>query len=208
MNTPKTPRPWPKFGDSLFSQSGDTSNDAPLKFDRNPWDPPNPWDLYARGYLEAAGHLSARAIEAGREFDTSIYPIVFLYRHYLELRLKELIVQGSALTEVPSNLKLNHHIDELWRSVRKILEKIWPNEPGTELEAVELCIGELCAVDKKSDEFRYPFRRDGGQTLPELKHLNLRHFREVMDGIAAFLESCSTGISVYSDELRSSRDYR
>jgi hypothetical protein len=107
MSTPQPPGPWPKLGNSLFSQSADTWNNACLNFARNPW------HLCATGYLEAADHLSARVIETERGLDTSIYPIVFLYRHYLELRLKELIVQGSALVEMPANLKMNHHIDEL-----------------------------------------------------------------------------------------------
>jgi hypothetical protein len=142
---------------------------------------------------------SAKALAESWRFIFLEDPIAFLYRHCLELRLKELIVQGSALIEVPLNLKLNHDLKKLWGLVRKILEKVWPNEPETELEAVEFCIDELDRVDKKSEEFRYPFRKDGEQTLPELDHLNIRHFTEVMKGITAFLEGCSMGISVYLD---------
>jgi hypothetical protein len=102
---------WPKAGDSLFSRCDDTWNNACLNFARNPW------DLYARGYLEAADHLANRVLESERGLGTWVYPIVFLYRHYLELRLKELIIQGSVLIEAPANLKLNHRLDELWWSV-------------------------------------------------------------------------------------------
>jgi hypothetical protein len=193
-----SPKRWPKAGDSLFSSGDDPLSNACLHFAHNPW------DLYAAGYLKAADCLAYLVIETGRGLDTWLYPIVFLYRHYLELRLKELIVQGSALIEVPPNLKLNHDLGELWKSVRKILVTVWSNESTAELDAVEKCIAELCEVDKKSEGFRYPFRKDGKPSLPELNHLNIRNFREVMAAIARFLDACSAGISDYLDNLRDS----
>jgi hypothetical protein len=55
------------------------------------------WDAYASGYLAAANLLVETILEKEQRADTLIYPAALLYRHYLELRLKEIIVQGGEL---------------------------------------------------------------------------------------------------------------
>jgi hypothetical protein len=57
---------------------------------------PPAWDLYSIGYKMAADVLIENS---GRYPDFLIYPIVFLYRQYIELRLKQIIIQGNSIID-------------------------------------------------------------------------------------------------------------
>ena len=46
---------------------------------------------YQNGYRRAALHLAEYVCDAGRGQDFLVYPIVYLYRHHIELTLKSII---------------------------------------------------------------------------------------------------------------------
>jgi len=189
--------PWPKTGDILFQAGNDWQHNACLNFCHDKW------ELYATGYKDAADILAQRVMETQRSADVLIYPIVFLYRHYLELRLKEIIVAGQELLDHPPDLKLIHGLDILWKSCPKIFDEVWPGSSKDELNAVEDCIMQFYKTDPQSMSFRYPATKDGQPTLPGLQHINIRNLQEVMGRISSLLEGGSTGISVYLDYKRS-----
>jgi len=82
-------RPYPKKDDALFK--GDI--DIYLNADISHWNK----DLsgYAKGYKAAADFIVDGAIEGYRSFDFNVsyivFPVVFLYRQYIERRLKEIV---------------------------------------------------------------------------------------------------------------------
>jgi hypothetical protein len=151
--------PWPKPGDILFRSDEDPQSDAWLNWALRGW------DAYASGYLEAANLLVEKALETGQRTDTLIYPMAFLYRHYLELRLKEIIVQSRGLLAGQSDFKREHRLLVLWNSVRLILENVWPNGPTIDLNAVENVILQFHDLDSKSEAFRYPVDLKDNATL-------------------------------------------
>jgi len=194
--------PWPKAGDILFQSGNDWWHNACVNYGGHPW------ELYATGYKDAADILAERVFETQRHADFLIYPIAFLYRHYLELRLKEIIVAGQALLDHPADFQHVHQLEVLWSSCRKILEEVWPGSPAGDLDAVQNCIRQFSKVDPQSMGFRYPATKDGKPTLANLQHINIRNLQEVMALISSLLEGASTGISVYLDDKRSmERDY-
>lgn len=188
-------KPWPKSSDALF-QSGWLN--AFLDYS----DPQ--WDLYATGYKDAADILVDHFFESGgRHGDFLIYPIVFLYRQYLELRLKELIISGQSLLDLPTNLQHVHQLDMLWVSCRTILEQIYQGSPEKDLDVIEKLLKQFSNIDPKSMGFRYPVDKSGISTLPNLKEIDIMNFQEVMEKISNILESASMGISVYLNEKHS-----
>jgi hypothetical protein len=58
-----------------------------------------------------------------------------------------------------------HPLDKLWNSVRFILEKVWPNGPTIDLDAVEKVILQFHNLDLTSEAFRYPVDRKDNATL-------------------------------------------
>src|SRR6266478_1683118 len=79
--------PWPKTGDKLFvPDNGRHVAYIGLR---------TSFSVYAIGYKDAADALIERVLEKNFGADLQIYPIAFLYRHYLELRLKQLLICGG-----------------------------------------------------------------------------------------------------------------
>jgi hypothetical protein len=187
--------PWPRFGDRLFGPDKDWYHNACLNFTFDSW------DLYTSGYLEAAQLLVDATSNKRGSLDTMIYPMAFLYRHYLELRLKSIIVEGGELLGGRGKRPSHHNLDLLWKTARRIIEEIYSKESKEPIWAVEECIEQFCALDLQSFAFRYPVDKSGNRNLKEVSLLNVRQFGEVMNRISSFLESVSCGISAYLDHV-------
>ena len=180
--------PWPEKGDDLFKGEGHWWEFACLNFT------PDQWDSYAWGYKLAADLLVEHVERTGADQDTLVYPIVFSYRHYLELRLKELIIRGNQLLGICEEFPDIHDINKLWRLCRRILEKVWPEGPCEDLDTVEERIDQLWEKDPGSIAFRYPTDTAGRPSLPGLRQINIANMSTVMDKISSLLEGLSTGI--------------
>ncbi|GAC19580.1 hypothetical protein [Paraglaciecola arctica] len=51
--------------------------------------------LYIDGYRQAADTLAHKVVESSRDQDILVYPIVFLFRQYIELQLKRIIRESN-----------------------------------------------------------------------------------------------------------------
>jgi len=160
------------------------------------------WDVYADGYKEAADRLVGTAMENRWLLDALIYPIVFLYRHWIELRLKEIISQGGVLIQEHHEAPMKHGLTELWDEARAVVMKIWPNADYTELSLVTAAIQEFNGVDPLSITFRYGRDRKGRLTLPgDITHINVRNLKEQMDKLALYLDGAAFGIDHMLGEI-------
>lgn len=84
-----TPRPQP--GDDPFGEGADWWHNACISpFER---------DHYGRatGFHMGADALVQRVVDKRADQDWLVFPIVFCYRHYLELLLKDIIAAAAAL---------------------------------------------------------------------------------------------------------------
>ena len=77
------PTPPPFKTDRLFGPDIDWETDAER--------------AYSRGFRRAGLQLAAQVCESGKDQDTLVYPIVYLYRHHAELVLKSIIECARAL---------------------------------------------------------------------------------------------------------------
>lgn len=182
---------WPIATDKLFQESADWRHNAFLNLGGKSW------ESYASGYKQAADFLAQRFLENYQGMDTLIYPIVFLYRHYIELRLKQLIIAGQKLLEQPINYKDIHDLVILWRPCREILQKIWPEEPVATWDNVEKLIKEFNQKDTEGMNFRYPIttkKKGRKPTLPALDHVGIGNLYEVMQRLACFFECHIEGL--------------
>lgn len=89
---------------------------------------------YAIQYKRAADRL-IQTINSLLDRETCVLPIMFLYRHYIELQLKSILEDEG--NENPNIYQLN----ALWKQVKPILERILKqlsrNELLAEMEAAE-----------------------------------------------------------------------
>src|SRR5207248_2363842 len=139
--------------------------------------------------------------EAGVDQDVLVYPIVFSYRQYLELRLKELRRAGFELHDWPLPGGLNHKLPGVWADCRKLIEVTYPATTVTELDVVGTIIKEFDVLDPDSFAFRYATTKSGAPSLPaKLRRINLRHLRDTMQKMATFLDAAAEGIAHMLDD--------
>ncbi len=197
---------FPQKGNKLFVTGDDWQNNALLHF------VPDSRGLYIAGYKYAGDRLAQTLIEDRSHQDALILPIVFLYRHYIELSLKYIISEGNALLDEGENEKAQkketHSLRKLWQECKTILDAI-----GIEygmyaerdiVEAVDVIITELAEKDDRSDGFRYHFDLKNNVTLHGLDVVNVRNLKEIMARIALFFDTESVAIS---ELLNHRRDY-
>jgi len=199
LNSEITLPKWPELGDKLFVQ-GQGKHVAFLGLRTS-------FSVYAIGYKDAADTLVERILEKDFGADLQFYPIAFLYRHYMELQLKQLLICGGHLVHNESRLKHDHDLTRLWPEVRKILEDVWPDSHIDELDAVGKCINELCSLDAESMSFRYPFTKTGQPTLPTLNRVDLINLKNVMARIGSFLDCSGDALENILQNMPSASDY-
>ncbi len=168
-------------GQPLFMQGEDWHNNAVLGWTHFPW------DTYAAGYKDAADALVGALTERKATLDTAVYPLVFLYRQGLELQLKLILPLARRLVSKEAVADHKHGLMPLWSELRRHLEQLDSREDDKELPAIEDFIRQLDTVDSGSYAFRYPTTKKGEVSLPELRHVNIRHLSEVMDSVFTLL---------------------
>jgi hypothetical protein len=160
-------------------------------------EPKNDFGLFAKGYISAAERLASDLLQAPRFSDYQSYPVVFLYRHALELSLKHVIYRCAELgalryvDEIADELYNYHRLPDLMKTAAKSLNLLFP---GDILLATlipkcrETCI-ELASIDPESFAFRYPMDRRGNYATKPHLVLNLSSFAEHMSELLEDLDT-------------------
>jgi hypothetical protein len=197
--------PHPRKGDLLFRDDlPDWIHNATLNI-------PFGGDIgYLEGYRRGAECLIQSVIETQSGQDFLVYPIVFLYRHHIELILKRMILRAPYLLSEPLTKKQKtnlgkHRLDLLWQDLKPMISDIaekagWGTLDQEDINGVDDYIRQLAALDRDSFSFRYALSKNGDPSLPaDLKRINLRHFGEMMTRLASFLDGIDSGTDHLAD---------
>jgi hypothetical protein len=157
------------------------------------------WNLYAAGYKTAADMLATHVIEHANRQDTLVYPILFLYRQYIELCVKEIIRSGLEYLDRDAKAPRGHDLGQLWAQAEKLLTEMFPGDSVEQVRQTGRIIRDFNKVDPQSDGFRYPENKQGEQTLQGIRYINIENVREVVERLSIILDGARTQISVYQD---------
>jgi hypothetical protein len=118
-------------------------------------------DDYATAYRDAARLLSTLAINHEVPGHL-IYPIVFCYRHHIELVFKDLIAGFTSYLQRPVTNELTrtlngHNLQDLWKTLLPLLSdtavpRDWP-VAREDVEGIDSYIRQLHDIDPRSDAF-------------------------------------------------------
>ena len=191
------PEHWPRTGDRLFVQGG-WGVDAQLSTFRGE-------RLYRmkKAFKTSGDLLVSQSEEDTHERQNLVWPIVFCYRQYIELALKDMLAEhGSKITpEIKPNW-VDHGLSPLWKSYKTLiaatlLETSIDELP--EISAIEACIAEFDQVDAGSFTFRYPTDKMGKQIDIPLNSIDLWHLRNTIGGISLYLDASESVMSEHFD---------
>lgn len=192
MNTKELPDDfdidYPKRGDKLIAP-GDKTLFADWMAGQWHWYP----DAYKKAADKLVGQIEGHAFE-----DVLIFPVIFLYRHFVELKLKELIKELDNLsgTRISDSDFKTHRLGPLWNYVKAHLGCIrdgnWDNDI---LPALENLVKELAQLDPDSYHFRYSHNTQLKE-IPLPHAISLAHFKEAMTRIANGFAYIDVGIEM------------
>ncbi len=218
-----------KLHESIMSREKAAHSDGPTKkhslLNLRQYDYTIAYDDYAIGYKEAADQLMAGMGVGQSNGSYLTYPIMFLYRHYLELRLKEIVISlkemGSLSVDfdhfnlwpqLPDDQPRGHCLTYFWDSmlshwVGAIEEELVAGIVLEELESKYKIIGErineLDEIDRSSEVFRYPVDKEGSPyhiSTPNVRELS--HVKDVVDAIAYHLDTISGLVYESKEQLK------
>lgn len=166
--------------------------------------------IVADGFRRVADAGLEKAGTDAQHPDSAFWPIAFLYRHSIEIYLKEVIRMGSLLLDEqasPTDLR-GHRLARLWGVALRVLNGVWPNGAESELEPIRQVVVDFDNVDPNGDAFRYRFDLQGRahlQNMPQVISLQLmaEHCNEAIE----MLDGVLTGIATCLQQKREFQSY-
>jgi hypothetical protein len=128
----------------------------------------------------------------------------------MELALKNILrrtpyVINRALTDAEKRHLGMHRLDILWKDLKPKFAAVckeagWGKFDPVDVEGIDSYIHQLTDLDPDSYRFSYMHSKKGVPSLPvELKRVNLRHFAELAERLADYLDAIDTAVGVVHD---------
>jgi hypothetical protein len=158
-------------------------------------------------YVQSADSLVESALSEHMLLDVHVYSICFLYRHGLELILKDLVWKSHYVGTGEKRFAESgwqelgrHRLQDLWNRGVEIAGQVLGTEfplPPSVASQVENLLTQFERHDPNSYSFRYPIDRKSGRTHPSLTNVNLRvlrnnvhHAFDQLKTLVGFIDYC------------------
>jgi hypothetical protein len=152
---------------------------------------------YCEGYFLYARE-AAIALRLQKGANRSAMPILFLYRHYLEIALKYALHRSRAFDLSQSEEKFRHDLAALWAETKRVLSAFKPEEWLTPIgQAIDV----FNAVDLRADAFRYATKPEGDPRMPKDAHVVYHELIEQMDNMRAAIDLATEEIRLREAKL-------
>ena len=180
----------------LFRESDDYTNNADVLSGAQYY---NMWDKYAMSYKLAAETIADRITHDNSNIDYLVYPLIFLYRHYFELRIKEILFTSQDYSDIKIDMPFHHDLLKAWEKCLEKIKEIRPEVRSSQLQNVEMVLRDFNKYDNTSMSFRYPIDKKNNPTLNSLNYINVKIFLESINLSISFLEDITKLISATID---------
>jgi len=150
-----------------------------------------PYDFYAysRGYFDASKRLSQSLIRDSSLVDLVVYPLVYTFRHAIELGLKDLGRCLPSLWDEDVEPKRTHALIDNWQMIKPYLTRAPVFSPDTApVLGVENVLHDILEVDSTGEAFRFPEGRKGNLFLQDMSIINIAVFAEAIPGVSNAFE--------------------
>lgn len=112
-----------------------------------------------------------------------VYPILFCYRHGLELAIKWIIGRYGKYARIPEADYGHHDLLKLWIVCRKVILEVGSDGETEALLAVEQVVKDFHELDKGSFSFRYSTGKNGAVIQLPNVGFDLTNIKNVMEAV-------------------------
>lgn len=188
---------WPKKGDRPFAEADELLDNALIAEDER-----TRLILMTDGYKQAADLMVQRTADEPSSRDFLVFPILFSYRHFLELSLKYMLATFGPRVSVSSNWS-GHDLAILAKDFFEMLDRYGTPDPDDADAIIANIIAEFAKIDPQSYSHRYPVDRKGKPLPVTQPALDLSNLADVMDGVKGYFNGCDG----YLSDLCGASDY-
>jgi hypothetical protein len=141
-----------------------------------------------RGYFKAGKLLAEECERRPFEVNYLIYPMMFNYRHGLEVAMKEIISEYGAAVNVSLSDDKDHNLLELWKLYKLMSDELSPQGGDGADKAVGLVIQDFHELDRSAVAFRYSTNKDGAKFKFASGVVTIARLKDVMEGCQHYFE--------------------
>lgn len=180
---------WVKEGKKIFVNTGEEN-----EYSHFGWgDIRQQFHGYMVGYCSAAHTLIEDAVESMEPYiiDKVIFPVCFLYRQYLELAMKNILIYYTEddRERTIQNIRMaQHNLMKTWNLIEKYMKESATDKELQDIKAARGYIKQFNDFDKSSFTFRYPVDKNLNGMLDGEKRINLVVLKESMEEMYNFFE--------------------
>jgi hypothetical protein len=144
-------------------------------------------------YLRASDGLVQKTVYDSGLLDVYVLPVCFLYRHGIELLIKDALWMSEYVAHGTKAFPQIHEIGKLWCKLSENCLTIFGTDcPLTpdETEWMKHALAQIENHDPLSYSFRYPYDKKGKRTHTSLTHVNVRSLYETVHHAADLIYRC------------------
>jgi hypothetical protein len=149
------------------------------------------------GYKHAGDVLSQYWLSQERRIsnDRLLFPILYCYRHYLELSMKWILWRAGSKSDT---IFKAHNLKTLWEKCRFVLRDCGADD-DEKVDYSQRLILDIHEKDELSSNFRYALGRDGTSIDLSLGSVDLVRIRDNIGKLANFFDIIGTIVEVELD---------
>lgn len=138
------------------------------------------------GYIDSYRTAAEELIELTGQHDLLLFPIMFCYRQYLELVLKNICYQNMSKEDYEKFIKKSsHNLIKIWSSSLKYLNNV--DAEGKDL--IDQIIKIFDCLDENSFTFRYEFDKKNNKSIKQDKlAINMFELKKIMDTVDNYIK--------------------
>jgi len=180
---------WPRKGDAPFAEASEPLDNALIASDER-----SRLVLMTDGYKQAGDLMVRQTLDEPSRRDFLVFPILFSYRHFLELSLKYMLSVFGPHVAVEPNWT-THELAPLAKSFFEMLDNFGTPDPDEADAVVANIIAEFAKIDPRSYSNRYPVDTKGRPLPITQAALDLSNLADVMEGVAGYFSGCDGYLS-------------
>jgi hypothetical protein len=186
---------WPEAGDQLLTGKSNWPTDADL----GAWS--RSYSAFIWSFTNAAETLVDAVTTGKQRADRIAWPLLYLYRHTVELALKDCLIDAATFLGEPLDFPNHHRLKDINDILLQLLAKLDFPTNDASVSAFSHILEDLDQFDPSGTAFRYPTDRKGAPHVLPVTHVDIVDLQRGVMKLLNFLDCTSQQIEVWARNL-------